>query len=291
MTILKYPLEAGGIESDYVAFTPEKYRPNQENVGFSSTASSGPPADAGVDPIILYMPNSTPPVANTNSWGKVEFGGPLGDLRRELAAGMGSTMANSMAAGGVGDTLGAAGQGLLDTAGATFDNAKKNIKGIAAQLMMKKVGQKLSVTPNQQLALGAGQVFNPNVELLYEAPQMRSFSMAFDFVPKSPVEARQVNNIILAFKKWSSPKTIPNGMFEVPYIWKVVYKRGKAENIFMNRFKKAALTNVQVVANQPTDMHVTYTDGMPIITSMQLNFMEVDIVTRDDHEKVGGQGY
>ena len=93
------------------------------------------------------------------------------------------------------------------------------------------------------------------------------------------------------FKKWSSPEAIENGMFEIPYVWDVRYMTGQSVNKNMNRFKKAACTNVQVQANSPTPMHVAHLGGVPIITSLQLTFTEVDIITRKDHTDVGGQGY
>ena len=63
------------------------------------------------------------------------------------------------------------------------------------------------------------------------------------------------------------------------------------ENPNMNKFKKAACTNIQVQANAPTPMHVAHMDGVPVITTMSLSFMECDIIIRQDHEEVGGQGY
>ena len=88
------------------------------------------------------------------------------------------------------------------------------------------------------------------------------------------------------FKKWSAPLDLENGMFEIPHVWQVTYMTGKgSENKNMNKFKKAACTNVQVQANSSTDMHVAHDGGVPIITSLSLNFMEVDIITRKDHTK------
>ena len=162
--------------------------------------------------------------------------------------------------------------------------------GVAKQAALQAMGQEiLGGTPNQMLALSRGQVYNPNVELLYQQPQFRQFSFNFDFVPKNERDANAMNQIILNFKKWSAPKDLENGMFEVPYVWQVKYHTGSGENEFMNKFKPAACMNVSVVANQATDMHVSHVDGAPVQTSLGLFFKETDIILRDDH--TSGQGY
>ena len=59
----------------------------------------------------------------------------------------------------------------------------------------------------------------------------------------------------------------------------------------MNKFKKSALVNVVTQDNQGYKHHATFDDGTPVVTTMTLSFMEVDIVTRQDHVDVGGRGY
>jgi len=141
------------------------------------------------------------------------------------------------------------------------------------------------------MALAQGQVYNPNVELLYQMPGMRSFNFSFNFVPKSAAEAQEVNRIILNFKRWSAPRDLENGMFEVPHVWQIRYMSGGQPNSNMNKFKKAACVGVTVQANPQTSMHVAHEDGMPVETLMSLNFKEVDIITRKDHDEVQGQGF
>ena len=66
---------------------------------------------------------------------------------------------------------------------------------------------------------------------------------------------------------------------------------GGKPNPNMNKFKKAACVGVTVQANPQTSMHVAHDDGMPIETVMTLNFKEVNIITRKDHDEEGNQGY
>jgi len=281
---LRYPAGAGGTDADYIIFTPVKYKTNNE----SKEDAAAPPPEAGAEPVILYMPNSTPGMGNQNDWNKVDFNGPIGDMRRDVSGSVGKNFANFAESGSFGEL----GSGFAeDIKNEGIDGLKSRFKGVGAQFGMQALGGLLGTTPNQMLALGAGKVFNPNVELLYNAPQMRGFGMAFDMVPKDANEANIINQIIMNFKKWSAPKDLENGMFDIPYVWEIKYMTGQDVNKNMNRFKKAACINVQVQANNGTPMHVSHEGGVPIITSLQLSFTEVDIITRQDHEKVGGQGY
>ena len=146
-------------------------------------------------------------------------------------------------------------------------------------------------SPAQLLAISRGVTFNPNVELAYGSPKLRNFSFNFNFVPKTAAEAKNVNDIIREFKIWSAPEDLENGMFKIPHVWQVTYKTGKGENLNMNKFKRSALTNVAVVHNDGLDLHAAHVDGVPIITSIRLDFIEVDIITRQDQEKAKGTGF
>ena len=53
----------------------------------------------------------------------------------------------------------------------------------------------------------------------------------------------------------------------------------------MNEFKRMACVDVAVQANASTNMHQSFVDGMPISTTLNLTFQEVDIITRNDHEE------
>ena len=65
MTALKYPEGAGGVDSDYVMFTPLKYRTNAAQRK-DSAGTAAPPSDPAAQSVVLYMPNSTPGMGNGN---------------------------------------------------------------------------------------------------------------------------------------------------------------------------------------------------------------------------------
>lgn len=282
---LSYPLHVNK-GNDYVMFTAHQYRSNNEFKGQGAANKGGvlPPAEG--EPIVLYMPNSTPQVDNGQSWNQKSFEGPLGMLTADLAV---------AAAGGIHDMDGfnkESAQGLVDKLKGQFKNIKERGGGAAKQLMIGEIAKIANMTASNALALAKGQIYNPNIELLYEGPQRRNFSMAFNFIPKNAEETARINQIIMQFKKMSAPKE--NGaMFDVPYIWQVKYMSSQGgQNRYMNAFKRAALSNITVQANPSSDMHATFGDGMPIVTSLALTFQEVDIITRQDHDAAGTlQGY
>ena len=281
MSQLKYPSEIGGL-SDYVQFVPRPYRSNAR--GGPARGGAGAPAATGAQSVLLYMPNSTPNVGSQQDWGRKDFPGPLGSAQRDLGMAI---------AGGVqdlGSPISSVVEGVKNNLNLQSNLA--NAGGIAKQAALKLIPQQLmGGTPNQMLALSKGEVYNPNVELLYTSPQMRGFSFNFEFVPKSEQETSMMNQIIRNFKIWSAPDALESGMFEIPHVWKVEYMTAGSPNENMNQFKKAACTSITIQANPSTNMHVAHGDGAPISTVMQLTFREVDIITREDQEDGnGGQG-
>ena len=200
---------------------------------------------------------------------------------------------------------GAIGQGQLDlltaAGGEDFDTVVDRLKGVVDgstdkmkdmfyQAAVSGGAGLLGMQPNHVTQLGQGRIFNPNAEIGYDGPGLRQFALQFDFVPRNQSEAADVQAIIMEFKKWSSASGENTNMYEVPHLWSVTYvSKGKVD--VMNRFKTSALTGVTVQANPTSDMHTTYTDGMPVVTSLKLDFMENDVILREDHEAAGGQGF
>ena len=278
---LRYPLQIEGTGSDYMLFQAHDYRSNRKFSGQTGTGGTdGPPAGS---PIILYMPNSTPPVSAQNSWGSENFAGPLGEVMGDIG---------TAAAGGLVDLGGGSfdRQGFLDSFREQMEGIKEKGGTAVGQIALNEVGKKVGGSANNLLALSRGEIYNPNVELIYQGPTMRQFSFNFSFLPKSASESSTVNKIIKEFKKWSAPKD--NGsMLEVPKLWSVKYMTEGGENDNMNKFKKCALLGVTIQANPTSNMHQTFSDGMPVVTSMQLSFQEVDIILREDHEEGGNQGF
>ena len=273
---LRYPKDLDTNQVDYVVFRSSEYRTNRKFEGQSEAA----PATGGTD-ITLYMPTTTPSMSQGNDWGTQNFDGPLGMIKGNLAAGAtGAIMDANISSFEEGKKTG---KNLVDGIKNQFEAGLKNGGGALKQFGVNAVAGVAGMQPNQLMALQRGQIFNPNVELLYNGPRVRGFSFSFTFVPKNQPEAEEVNNIIKEFKIWSSPEALDNGMFKVPHVWQVQYMMNGNPNPNMNVFKRAALTDVAVQNNSGMNMHMSFDDGMPILTTVSLNFTEVDVITRNDH--------
>ena len=262
--MLRYPAEVQS--GDFVTLTPHEYRSN-------ASGANGP---AVGPPIILYMPNSTPAMQNGQQWEKEPFVGPFGEIKRDVAAAVVGGSTDGIANPSTGKT------GILDGLKVAGNNVGK-IPAAIRQGIITKTAELAGVSANQMMAYSRNQIFNPNIELLYEGPGLRSSGLNFSFIPKSPQEAAVVSQIIFNFKVWSTPEEQGNSLYKIPAIWDIKY--GGAGGTWMNRFKRAACTNIGVAYNQGLDMHATFSNGYPLRTDLQLNFHEVDVITRRDHQQ------
>ena len=262
----RYPAELNTTDVDYVIFTPHEYVAN-------SQGGNGPATGA---PVVLYMPTSTPALSNDNEFGSVRFDGALGSTIRNLS----TTAARTV------DALGGGGANVeeqIKKATAGVGEGLSNVPKAASQLGVQAIAEMSNADANQLMALTNGTIYNPNIELLYKGPKVRGFNFSYTFVPKSASEAATVNKIIKHFKIHHSPEE-KGAMFKVPDVFSVVYMHKGGINPNMNQFKRAALTTITVQANPGLPMHMSFENGMPIVTQINMSFTEVDVITRQDHQ-------
>ena len=152
----------------------------------------------------------------------------------------------------------------------------------------------INITPNQILARSEGRILNPNMELLFNGPGLRSFRFQFKLTPRGPKERDEVEAIIRTFKKHMAPKVSANGTFlKTPDIFELRYRKGNGEHPFLNKFKQCFLSTVNVnYTGEGT--YATYDDGTPVSMIMDLNFQEIEPIYDTDYDeyKTGsGVGY
>jgi hypothetical protein len=66
---------------------------------------------------------------------------------------------------------------------------------------MRSLAAGLAVGTNNLLSRTASSILNPNMELLFNNPQLRQFQFSFDLIAKSKEEATEIKQIIRFFKK------------------------------------------------------------------------------------------
>jgi len=166
-----------------------------------------------------------------------------------------------------------------------------------------------NVSANQLISRATGQIFNPNLELLFDGVGLRNFQFNFDFFPRNRVEADQVIMIIRTLKKSMSAKKNQKGdntkgvFISSPDLFKLTYMKGNNLHPFLNSFKPMALVDMQMNYTG-SNTYSTFYDGMPTHLQMSLAFKELNPIYAEDYDidpnfigppgpdsMVGGVGY
>jgi len=138
-----------------------------------------------------------------------------------------------------------------------------------------------------------GAILNPNVELLLQAPQLRSFRFSFRMSARSSTEATQIKKIIRFFKQGMSVKQSDTSLFLVtPNLFKIRYLAdgiGGSEHPSIGRIKDCALTSLNTQYT-PDGTYMTYDDLGRTMTSynITMDFTELEPIFESDY--TGGTG-
>jgi len=135
------------------------------------------------------------------------------------------------------------------------------------------------------LSRTTGAILNPNVELLFQSPQLRSFNFSFFLSARSEEEAERVKRIIRYFKQGMSVKSTATDIFlKAPNIFRIEYVYGGNGNTHpgLNRIKECALKtcNVDYV---PENSYMTFEDGTMTAYLVSLQFQELEPILEDDY--------
>ena len=186
----------------------------------------------------------------------------------------------------------------LDAVTFESDQVKKIIGAFAAESALK-------VNPSELIARTEGQVFNNNLELLFQGPTLRTFNFRYKFSPRDESEIKNVMKIIRAFKQSSAVQRSQSGLFMVtPNTYRLEFKKGGAKlgtsnrHRFLPRIKECALTQC-TVDYMPEGSYMTYDSddlsfqGSMVTYIITLSFQELDPIFNDDYEDqdLGGIGF
>jgi len=143
---------------------------------------------------------------------------------------------------------------------------------------------------NQIISRATGQVFNQNVELLFNGVTMRpAFQFSFDMVPRSQKESERIKKIIRTFKinmtpQKGNPSTSGGGLFvKAPNVFKLEYMSGGKQHPFLHKFKPCALTQMNVNYNG-SGQYTTYPDATPVHMQITLQFQELSPIYAEEYE-------
>jgi hypothetical protein len=133
-----------------------------------------------------------------------------------------------------------------------------------------------------------GQVLNPNLELLFTGPKLRTFKYNFKMTPRSDDEARMIKRIILFFKIGMAARKSDSNLFlETPDAFRLKYIFSgdtNQQHPFLNKIKACALTNFSVNYT-PDNTYMTYNDGSMTSYNLSLSFSELEPIYAGDNEE------
>jgi hypothetical protein len=176
----------------------------------------------------------------------------------------------------------------------TKGGAQEAIKQLFTSALVNSLGG--NTTPQGLISRATGSVINPNMELLFEGVNLRSFAFDFDFAPRDEKESNVVKEIIRIFKQSMAPRTGSNtagaGLFiEAPNIFLLKYKSGNQDHPYLNKFKPCALTSMGMNYTG-SGSYSTYADKTPVHMKLSLSFTELNPIYNEDYKPSDiGVGY
>ncbi len=193
------------------------------------------------------------------------------------------------------NALSLAGQGKLDEAAS---GASEALVGILSNFLSDSDSNRTKDVVKAMTLARAGVVPADNYEFLFEAVKRRSFGVSTVFMPKSQKEIISVGKILSALKYYAHPSRPDMKYFyRVPAVFlleNLTYtpKKGWVENLYLPRYKVAALTNMNVKYDQNGTL-ITHEEieslntqsaafKSPVKIELSMTFEELNILTRED---------
>ena len=290
--VYRYPNQEIYEDTDYLRIAIVNYTPvGEQLVGRRDERRKKTSAKERIATVLLPMPSN---LVDNNSVSYTD------DSLNALAAAIAGGSADIMTEGAKLNfsDLGKKLQDRITATGMDFGDAKDLITRQLSSQAAAIFGGNVSL--NQIQAREDGTIFNPNMELLFNGPTLRSFKFQFKMTPRNNDEMKQIKSIIRSFKKNMSPKTVPNKegatgtlFLKTPSIFELTYMQGGKKHNFLHNFKQCFLENMSVnYTGEGT--YATYDDGTPISMIMDLQFKETEPVydsDYDDEEGKSGVGY
>lgn len=274
-----YPTNIRNNKQDFIQFIAYEYVGRGLNKGESTNSSIDP--DLGFDVRKFKSPLGSvtlpiqPSITDTNT---VQWGGEELNSLQAYAASV-SYAAQS-------DIAGTAERVLKDLDQIFSSNNDANIRNSIRLFLAGK-----AVGVSGLLSRMGGGVINPNLELLFQGPQLRPFNFTFRLSPRDEKEAEQVKYIIRYFKQNMSVKNTNFNLFlKAPNVFKIKYHlRGtNKDHPSLNRIKICALQSCSVDYT-PDGSYMTFNDESATMTSynLSLQFQELEPITEKDYQGTG----
>ena len=278
--VYRYPLNVPDLGYDFIKITAYEYINNMTASGTAGglTSASKPGQSVSqryTNPLETVILPMQPNISETNS---VDWGGDKLNFLQDLgatAAMQGMDAMTSLDIKGLGDVAANAYKGIEK---AFTDPGTKSF--ISAYFAGQAVGANVQ-------ARATGNVVNPNLELLFSGPRLRTFSFNFKFTPRSPDEALEIKKIIKTFKRNMAPQRSSQGIFlKTPRVFKLeyIYNDTNTQHPYLNKLKPMAMTSFGVNYT-PDGSYATYLDGGSVTSyAVDMSFGELEPIYADEIE-------
>ena len=166
-------------------------------------------------------------------------------------------------------------------------NTAKNVQGAEGEMstMIENVFAGEAVGANV-LTRMTGGIMNPNLELLFQAPQLRPFNFNFRLTPRSADEGTVVKQIIKFFKQNMAPQQEQTKLFlKTPNVFNIEYKHRANKHKGLNSIKGPCALTALNVDYTSEGTYMTFEDGTMISYVVSLSFMELEPVYNNDYDQ------
>ena len=138
------------------------------------------------------------------------------------------------------------------------------------------------------LARTKGQVINPNMELIFNGPQLRPFNFTFKMSPRDERESITIKKIIRMFKQSMAPARSESSLFlKAPNTFKLQFLEGSArEHKFLPKIKECAMTGFNVNYT-PDGNYATYRNSAMVAVELSFSFQELEPIFNNDYDQDG----
>ena len=269
-------LRTGQKGQDFLKIDMMKYQPRQlgaqeEGVGSSLTINDREQNRKSIGTVILPIPGGIQDSQQVQ-WGS--------DSMTPMQIAM-----SNVALAGITQGMGA----MVDAGGNALTEATASGEDVKKALANTLAGQ--AAGAGKLLTRTTGAVMNPNMDLLFNSPNMRNFSFQFRLAPRDKKEAMKVVQIIRFFKQGMAAIRSKSRLFlKSPHTFRLAYKHkseegaswGKNDHPYLNKFKECALGGF-TVNYTPDGQYATYEDGVMASYQISMNFQEIEPVYNDDY--------
>lgn len=283
-TDLSYPINRNQ-KQDYIKFEMLEYSPRKFTGTNIQAFSNG--VDAGFAQEVFGSRKDRTPIgtvtlpisspindANTVNWGDDQING-----------------LNALAQGAFFNLVGGSGEGNSTQQPPSQPSGQpQGGSGATKALAITELSKAAVGGGSNLLTRTTGAIVNPNVELLFNGPALRTFSFTFPLSARSEKESKVIKEIIRFFKQGMSVKRSASVLFlKSPHTFniKYIYAGDNKDHPWINLIKECALTNC-TVNYTPAGNYATYGNGAMTMYEITLNFSELEPVFDDDYAKIDG---